>query len=183
MFADLGRSLSEPAVYVPLLSAASGWVIANLKRFLITDQEMSRRVDLDRKAVLEKVAQSYQRLLEASLTLPSAQDLRGCPPRETDIIKDHAVELFQSFEVVARVDAIGRGVSACYTALFLTVGLGLIGFVGGLLFPGARVALAVATAALVVIQIVFACRIRRLEAKEKGLIGVSWNRVKTGDSR
>lgn len=171
--AEFFSRLGDAAVFLPLLSAITGGVLAKVKAFLPDERDVERRIDLKRDGLFDRIASRHQKLLDGLLEKMQAVELRGNPPREPDLLVDYVADLFRSFSMVTELDVIFRRIRACYTALLYTVILGLAGSAVACLWEGSRPCVATLAILMILAQLFIACFIRRLEGRVKELSRVT----------
>jgi hypothetical protein len=115
------------------------------------------------------VCKLFHRLLTQAVTAgltsldpKSLKELRGAPPNEPDLIADHTTKLFRTFAVLRELEGIQYGIKRCYTHLFITASIGLLGLLVALPLEQARSCVALVCYTVIVIQLYSVVSIRRL---------------------
>jgi hypothetical protein len=161
--------LGNTSFFSAIVPIAVGGLLTHFKPWLPTEDDVRKRVDQRREALLEGVCKLFHRLLTqavaaglTSLDPKSLKELRGAPPNEPDLIADHTTELFRTFAVLRELEGIQQGIKGYYTCLFVTAGVGVLGLLASLPLAEARPCVAALCYAAVVVQLYSVVSIRRL---------------------
>ena len=161
--------LGNTSFFSAIVPIAVGGVLTIFKPWLPTEEDIKKRVDQRRHALMEGVCKLFHRVLTQAMTAGltsldpnSLKELRGAPPNEPDLIADHTTELFRTLAVLQELEGVRCGIKRCYTCLFITVSIGVLGLLVAIPLEGARSCVAVACYTAVAMQLYSVLSIRRL---------------------
>ena len=124
-------------------------VVAHFKNFVLTETELRNRCNGHREKVDERLNQCFFRIFDRLDDSLTADEIRGSPPNQPDLIADHTVELLRVIHVHHLLLRLEHRSQRVHTIL-------LISFFGALLcllaaFPFAQLRPYAAIAAFVIL--------------------------------
>ena len=161
--------LGATSFFSAVVPVVIGGVLTIFKPLLPTEEEIRKRVDQRRHALVEGVCKLFHRVLTQAMTAgltsldpKSLRELRGAPPHEPDLIADHTNELLRTLAVLRELENIQSGIKHRYTCLLLTMSMGVLGLLVAIPVEGARSCVAVACYVAIAVQLYSVLSIRRL---------------------
>jgi hypothetical protein len=161
--------LGTTSFFSAVVPIVIGGVLTVFKPLLPTEDDVKKRVDQRRQALVEGVCKLFHRVLTQAMTAgltsldpKSLKELRGAPPHEPDLIADHTTELFRTLAVLRELENIHSGIKRRYTCLLLTISIGVLGLLVAIPVEGARSCVAVVCYVAVGVQLYSVLSIRHL---------------------
>jgi len=152
---EVVSSLASKAVYSAILAAVMGGILTIFKPFVLSDESVRQRVNLHRKRLVERLRQSYKRILGDAFVLAP-------PANSPDPVEDHVEELFRITMVLNRLDRLHITAVHCYTWLFVTAVVGCIGFCLSWTDDLIKACVALVCSVAIIIQIIIFYLLRRV---------------------
>jgi hypothetical protein len=118
--------LGSTSIFSAIIPIVIGGGLAHFKVWLPAEDDVRKRVELRKQVLREGVTKLFQAVLTKAMECIVVKDLRGSPPKETDILSDHTCELFRVFAVFVELEQIQRGIRWVYTYLFFSAAFGIL---------------------------------------------------------
>jgi len=150
--------LASTAVFSAITSAVMGGILTVYRQFIIGEEDLRRRIDLQKQRLIEKMTVSYKNILGDAFVLVPA-------PKEPDPIVQHVKELFRVTSVLNRLERLRSTATCCYGWLFVTVGIGVIGFLLSWTNDLVKACVAIVCGMAIVTQLVLFYELRAIAAR------------------
>lgn len=156
-----------PSLIASVAPIAVGAVSVHFKLFIEPDGEFRKRVSLQRKELIERLAGKFVALLHHVRGMTDDDVLRGDGREEPDLVGDVAKECCKLSTVLHRMEVIRAVVKCAYFILCLSIGFGIIGVLFAWLWVDSRPFVLWTAIGVVLLQVVLVlCVMRASSALE-----------------
>jgi len=148
-------ALASHTIYSAIISALLGGALTAFKPFVIGEEDLRKRADLHRERLIERIRESYKRILGDVFALAS-------PPHDPDPVDIHLKELLRVTTVSNTLERLCTTTSACYSWLSVTIGVGIVGLLLSWAPDALKACVGIACSAAVLSQVLIFYILRRV---------------------